>query len=135
MKKVKMVKFEEALILQKHIEQVLQFYISYETEAFYKSPACAELFALAERLGYHVECSFGYENEKRKTCIYMNFAVKDDHGEGATAGEYDEYVHLTGIMQIIEIDRKERVKFYSWEEDDDFIDSINWAARELKKKL
>lgn len=130
-----MVKFEEALILQKHMEQVLQFYISYETEAFYKSPVCAELFALAERLGYHVECSSGYEDGRRKKHIYMGFAVIDDHGEGATAGEYDEYVHLTGATLIIEIDRKERVKFYSWEEDDDFIDSINWAARELKKKL
>ena len=130
-----MVEFEEALILEKNIEQVLQFYISYETEAFYKSSVCAELFALAEQLGYHVECSSGYGDERWNKHIYMGFVVKDDHGEGATAGEYDEYVDLTGASLIIKIDRKERLKFYSWEEDDDFIDSINWAARELKKKL
>lgn len=59
----------------------------------------------------------------------------DNNGEGVSAGEYDEYVHLNAATRIIEIDKKERIKFSLWEEDEDFIDSINWASKELKKEL
>jgi len=122
--------------MRENIEKALRFYISNEIETFHKSPVCAELFALAERLGYHVECSSGpVDKGRRGYDIYIDFAVKDHHGEAVPAGEYDEYVDLAYSTPIITIDRKERIRFYSWEEDDDFIDSINWAARELKKKL
>lgn len=59
----------------------------------------------------------------------------DINGEGVTAGEYDEFVRLNAATRIIAIDKKDKIKFYSWEEDDDFIDSINWVVKELGKKL
>ncbi len=52
-----------------------------------------------------------------------------------TAGEYDEFVRLNAATRIIAIDKKDKIKFYSWEEDDDFIESINWVVKELEKKL
>ena len=115
------------------IKQTLFFFIKNELESFTKSPVCSELYQLANKLGYQIQCSYGYGDDKKS--IYLSFIVIDNNGEGVSAGEYDEYVHLNDAARIIEIDKKERIKFSLWEEDKDFIDSINWASKELKKKL
>ena len=34
---------------------------------------------------------------------------------------------------ILEIDKRERVIFFTWQEDEDFIESLKWITKELQK--
>lgn len=120
--------------MRKNIEETLHFYISNEINSFNQSSLSSKLFDLVNQLGFHIECSFGGGDNNSKN-IYFSFLVVDNNGEGVTAGEYDEFVRLNAATRIIAIDKKDKIKFYSWEEDDDFIDSINWVVKELEKKL
>ena len=120
--------------MRKNIEETLHFYISNEINSFNQSSLCSKLFDLVNQLGFHIECSFGCGDNNSKD-IYFSFLVVDNNGEGVPAGEYDEFAHLNAATLIIAIDKKDKIKFYSWEEDDDFIDSINWVVKELEKKL
>lgn len=119
--------------MKKNVEQAINFYCENERNAFLSSFDCLALSDCAERLGFSVTCNYGYANEDRKN-IYLYFSVIDQNGNFVTSDEYNEYTDLDYCTRIVEIDKKERIKFYSWDEDDDFIESVHWALSQLNKK-
>ena len=119
--------------MKKNIEEAINFYGENEQKRFQQSAIFLELNNLANQLGFLIECSFGYGIDDCKN-IYLGFRVVDKNGESVKSGEYDDFSELSDATRIIAIDGKERVKFYSWDEDSEFIDSVNWALKELKKK-
>ena len=44
-----------------------------------------------------------------------------------------DFEHLTDATKILEIDRKKRVSFSAWQDDEDFIESLEWILIELRK--
>lgn len=119
--------------MRKSIEEALNLYGEREVNSFRQSPIFFKLNDLANQLGFLVEYSFEYGKNDSKR-IYLWFDIVDQDGNFVTSDEYDEYSNLGFSTLIIEIDKKGRVKFYSWEDDEDFIDVVNWAIVELKKK-
>ena len=79
--------FLSSMIHRIFIKQTLLFFIKNEIESFAKSPVCSELYQLADKLGYHIQCPYGYGDDKKS--IYLSFIVMDNNGEGVSAGEYD----------------------------------------------
>jgi len=71
------------------------------------------------------------KNEYPKT-IYLSFSVTDQQGKIVLVDSLD-FEHLTDATRILEIDRKNRVTFFSWQDDEEFIESLEWITKELRK--
>lgn len=121
------------IIMNDNIEKTLKFYCSSELDLFQKSKYYLEMNALAKRLNFSLVSCVGYAENDAKH-IYLNFQINDSSGQIVIVDNYD-YEHLTDASIIIEIDKKDRIKFYNWEKDNDFMDSIKWVIKELNKKL
>ncbi len=116
-----------------NLEQTLDFYCRDEIATFQQSEYYSKLSCLAKKLNYIVKCSFGYGLEDKRR-IYLDFSIRNGNDEIVYVDNLD-YEHLCDATCIIEFDKKQRYKFYSWEKDNDFIESILWAINELEIKI
>ncbi len=119
--------------MRENITQTLNFYSVNEMNLFKSSPVFLELDDLSKQKGFIFECSLGFGKDDKNN-FYMGFRVIDKNGNPVLSSEYDDFADLSDATCIIEIDKKERIKFFSWEEDDEFMESLNWALTELNKK-
>ena len=111
------------------IEQTLKYYSTNEMDAFKKSEYFSKIYLLAHNDGFYVNCSVGYaENNVRET--YLGIEITNADGEIIVVDEKD-YSHLCAATCIISIDKKDRISFLPWT-DEDFIDSLEWIICELK---
>ena len=117
----------------KNIEKTITFYCDNELEAFKKSRYFIEIKNLVNNLGLLLECSYGEDcsHKRHPKNIYLGIAVLNKQGEIVVVDLIDDE-HLCDATNIVSIDRKGRVSFFPWE-DIDFIESLEWIIKELKK--
>lgn len=110
--------------------EALQFYCQKESEELKQS----DLFRSLEELVSDLQFSIDFYAQE----IMDNSKENKWHIGFIILAGNDEMIFLNdeGLLSadtmIVQRDKKGRVKFYSWE-DEDFIDSINWTIKELKK--
>lgn len=122
--------------MNKSIIQTLDYYAKNEIEILKNSEYFFKISSLAKEIDCSIDISIGeaadankYKYPKR---IYLSFSIIDCQGKVLSVNSLD-FEHLTDATEILEIDQKNRVKFFSWQDDEDFIESLKWIIKELKK--
>lgn len=72
-------------------------------------------------------CNLGIH--KRYKNFYLSVSIYNQKDEIIEV--YDEGVLVASTILVL-VDKKEKIKFFSWT-DEDFIDSLRWIIRTLKK--
>lgn len=115
--------------MQKKILDLLDTYCNAEIADFRCHQLYTELSNMANELGYHLECGHGRSLNDRDCNVYLYIHVYNQNKE--TVEVFDEG-ELSASTELVVIDRKERIRFFSWD-DEDFVDSIHWMIRILQK--
>ncbi len=122
--------------MNQSIKQCLDFYCEKQVEELKSSDYFAEISSLAKSLDYLPDVVVGEvmdaKKDKYPKIVYLSFSIVDQQ-KNAILVDFIDCEHLSDATRIIEIDRKRRVKFFSWQDDEDFIDSLKWIVKELKK--
>lgn len=120
--------------MNSNVEQTLKYYCNIKLASFKQSKLFLELLDLANRLDYCVNADCFCHHDKHGIInYYLWFNIEDKIGNPILTEVYYEYDELGDLTCIISVDKKERVKFFDWD-DDDFIGSANRALNELKKQ-
>lgn len=118
------------------IKQTLDYYSESEIQTLKNSEHFLEISSLVKSLGYSIDISIGeapdFKKEKYPKVLYLSFSITDQHGKIILVDSMD-FEHLTDATKILEIDRKKRVSFSAWQDDEDFIESLEWILIELRK--
>ena len=116
--------------MRKKILDLIDIYCNSEIADFSGHQLYTRLQDMVNALGYHLECEYG-RGVTRDTFsnVYLSISVYDQYNE--TVEIYDEGC-LSASTELVMIDKKERIRFLTWE-DEDFIDSIHWMTRLLQK--
>ncbi len=115
-----------------NINSTLKFYCDNEKIDFESQPIFNDLRKLVNKSNLIIVCEYGKESDNKKFGnLYLSVSVKNQNNEFIEI--YDDGF-LTACTILVSVDRKERIKFYSWN-DNDFIDSINWMIKNLKEKF
>lgn len=114
----------------------LDFYCKNEIRSLKESNFLSRILLLSKLLDYDVDLSVGealdVKESKYPKIIYLSVSVLDKEKNIVLINPVDNE-HLTDATKILEIDKKERVIFFTWQEDEDFIESLKWIAKELQK--
>ena len=118
------------------IKQTLDYYCESEIQTLKNSEYFLEISSLVKSLGYSIDISIGeapdLKKEKYPKVLYLSFSITDQHGKIILVDSMD-FEHLTDATKILEIDRKKRMSFSAWQDDEDFIESLEWILIELRK--
>ena len=122
--------------MHSNITQAINYYCTNEMEALKKSNYYSEISSLSNILGFSVHLLFDNRimSNKYPQTFYLGISVADKQGETVIVDTLD-YEHLSYATDIAKIDRKGRIHFRSWIEDEDFIETIEWIIVELKNKV
>jgi hypothetical protein len=122
--------------MNQSVKQTLDYYFKNEIEILKNSEHFFEISSLVKKLGYSIDISIGEakdaKQDKYPKKIYLSFSIIDQQGKIVLVDSLD-FEHLTDATEILEIDRKNRVKFFSWQDDEEFIESLKWIVKELRK--
>ena len=114
----------------------LDFYCKNEIRSLKESNFLSRILSLSKLLDYDVDLSVGealdVKESKYPKIIYLSVSILDKEKNIVLINPVDNE-HLTDATKILEIDKKERVIFFTWQEDEDFIESLKWIAKELQK--
>ena len=123
--------------MNQSVMQAIDYYCKNEIEILKNSEYFLEINSLAKTLSYSIDISIGEatdaKQDKYPKIIYLSFSTIDQQGKIVLVDALD-FEHLTDATEILEIDRKNRVKFFSWQDDEEFIESLKWIIKELRKK-
>lgn len=97
-----------------------------------KRRAIYRIEQLSKKYNLFVIIEYGPEkdNEKSKN-QYLSISIRDTCGEMVELF-FDEGF-LSASTALVLVDRKDRYKFFNWN-DSEFIDDINWMINQIKKK-
>lgn len=116
--------------------QSLEFYCKNEIRSLKESNFLSRILLLSKSLDYDVDLSVGealdVKESKYPKIIYLSISVLDKEKNIVLVNPLNNE-HLTDATKILEIDKKERVIFFTWQEDEDFIESLKWITKELQK--
>ena len=116
--------------------QSLEFYCKNEIRSLKESNFLSRILLLSKSLDYDVDLSVGealdVKESKYPKIIYLSVSVLDKEKNIVLVNPLNNE-HLTDATKILEIDKRERVIFFTWQEDEDFIESLKWIAKELQK--
>lgn len=114
----------------------LEFYCKNEIRSLKESNFLSRILLLSKSLDYDVDLSVGealdVKESKYPKIIYLSVSVLDKEKNIVLVNPLNNE-HLTDATKILEIDKRERVIFFTWQEDEDFIESLKWIAKELQK--
>ena len=121
--------------MNQSIKQSLDFYFKITTQTLKNSEHFAEISSLATSINCSIDISIGEAMDAKKDKypkkIYLSFSILDNQRKIVCVDPID-FEHLTDATIILEIDRKNKVQFFTWQEDKDFIESLEWIIEELK---
>ena len=121
--------------MNQNAKQAIEYYCKKEIQTLKLSEHFAKISTLTNSLGYMIDISVGEANDKKKDkfpkTVYLSFSIIDQQGTITSLDSLD-FEHLTDATRILEIDRKNRVTFFSWHDDEEFIESLEWIIKELK---
>ena len=110
--------------------KAVRYYCENEIKNFKESEMFCAIKSLAQLLGYNIECVYGSEKAAASNNQYLSVAVYDQRGR--LVENPDGF--LTTATMLVGIDKQERIKFFSWQEEE-FIDELNWIINSLKNKI
>lgn len=115
-----------------NLSTVISLYCENEVEKVKNDERFIELNNLAKKYNLFVIIEYGPEkdNEKSKN-QYLSISIRDTCGEMVELF-FDEGF-LSASTALVLVDRKDRYKFFNWN-DSEFIDDINWMINQIKKK-
>lgn len=117
--------------MRKNVLDLLTMYCNAELADFKCHQLYTELQAMVDKLGYHLKSECGKGSAKNYSrYVYLSISVYNQDNDLIEI--YDEG-YLSAATELIEIDKKERIRFLSWN-DEDFVDSIHWIIRMLQKQ-
>lgn len=127
-----MVEFNKKVKGEGHMNEnlfnVLSLYCNNEIENLKNSELYMKLKKLVDELNYILVCKYGKElNNKKSENLYLSITVFNDKNEEIEI--FDEGF-LTASTALVLIDKKNRYKFLSWQ-DDEFIEDLNWIIKQL----
>lgn len=124
--------------MHENILNTILFYCTNELKSFRESDFFKEISTLVDILEFSIETSFdrGIDEKENKypQIIYLDISIVNKQGEIVLVDTLD-YEHLSYATKIVSVDKKDRIQFFSWEEDADFIETIDWIKKELQKKV
>ena len=114
--------------MNENLFNVLSLYCNNEIENLKNSELYMKLKKLVDELNYILVCKYGKElNNKKSENLYLSITVFNDKNEEIEI--FDEGF-LTASTTLVLIDKKNRYKFLSWQ-DDEFIEDLNWIIKQL----
>ena len=114
--------------MNENLFNVLSLYCNNEIENLKNSELYMKLQKLVDELNYILVCEYGKElNNKKSENLYLSITVFNDKNEEIEI--FDEGF-LTASTTLVLIDKKNRYKFLSWQ-DDEFIEDLNWIIKQL----
>lgn len=115
--------------MNENLFNVLSLYCNNEIENLKNSELYMKLKKLVDELNYILVCKYGKElNNKKSENLYLSITVFNDKNEEIEI--FDEGF-LTASTILVLIDKKNRCKFLSWQ-DEEFIEDLNWLIKELE---
>lgn len=133
-----MVVFKEGIIVHTHIEKTINSYCIDEEKNFKESKYFLEIISLTHVLGFSAKVSCGENTVSNKhlfpKIVYLEISIVDETGKTVIVNELDNE-HLSYATSIVEIDKKKRIILKSWEDDEDFIETLAWIIKELNDRV
>lgn len=113
--------------MNENLLNTVNYYCENEIDAFKNSELFKEVNTLVNKLNYTLACEYCNAIENKSECFFLTITVFDTNNEEIEI--FDEG-SLEAFTRLIEIDERQRVKFYSWS-DDEFIDDLKWIIGHL----
>ena len=84
-------------------------------------------------MNYILVCEYGKEtNNKKSENLYLSITIFNDKNEMIEI--FDEGF-LTASTMLVWVDKKERIKFFSWQNNDEFMEDLDWITKTLSSLL
>lgn len=115
--------------MERNLKDTLKYYCEKEIEMFVSSSIYSELSKLVESHKFSLELNFGNANEEKDKNLYLSLSVFDKNGNLVEI--YDDGFLTTSTILIM-VDKKDRFKFFSWQEEE-FIEDLNWIIKKIKE--
>ncbi len=114
--------------MNENISEILNLYCQNEMNILKQSNLYVFLSKKVESLGLKLICDFGKEKDSTKSNdLYISISILNKQSEFIEI--WDEGF-LTTATILVSVDKKERVKFFSWK-DKEFLEDINWIINQL----
>lgn len=107
------------------ISETINYYCENEMKDFKDSSFYKKIEELVNLKELKLECSYGKALDKN---LYLGISILDKNGELV---EIFDDGFLTTSTMLIMVDKKDRFKFFSWQ-DEDFIEDLNWIIEKIK---
>ena len=118
--------------MNENLLKVFSSYCNAEIENLKNNELYIKLQNLVNKLKYNLVCEYGKELDNAKSNdLYLSITVFNDKNEMIEI--FDEGF-LTASTKLVEVDKKERCKFFSWK-DEEFIEELNSIIQELEKNI
>ena len=115
--------------MKENLLKILHIYCNDEIDNFKENIAFTELQSLVNELNYILVCDYGKAADNKKSeNLYLGITVYDNDNEMIEI--YDEGFLCASTM-LVEIDKKHRFNFLSWQ-DKEFVEDLNWIINQLK---
>lgn len=115
--------------MKKNVLDLLDVYCNSEIAEFKSHQLYAKLCNMVKGLGYDLECGYGRSLNDRDRNVYLYICI---HNQNMEIVEVFDEGELCASTKLIVIDKKDRIRFFSWA-DEDFVDSIHWMIRLLQE--
>lgn len=109
-------------------DKALSIYIKMEINDLKKYSLFLKIKKLTFKNKYSLECEEYTQKKKKAENVYISIAVYDENNKLI---EIFDDGFLAASTLIIARDKKERFKFFSWEDDSDFIESLERIYKKL----
>lgn len=122
---------KELLNRNEKLKQCCDCYCINELNTFKESKYLKEMSDLAKQLNFSIDCFFDFGKEDFNN-IYIAFDIRGIDGDFVWAGDdYDGY-YLSYSTAVISFIKHKYFKFLSWEDDEDFIETLEEYINDLK---
>ena len=113
--------------MEASVNDTLQYYCKSEINRFISSSIYSTMNELVKSHEFNLDLCYGKAKDKNDKNFYLSLSVCDKNGKLVKA--FDSSCLTTATMLIL-VDKKERYKFFSWQ-DEDFIKDLHWIMDQL----
>ena len=113
--------------MEASVNDTLQYYCNSEINRFISSSIYSTLNELVKSHEFNLDLCYGKAKDKNDKNFYLGLSVCDKNGRLVKV--FDGSCLTTATMLIL-VDKKERYKFFSWQ-DENFIKDLNWIMDQL----
>lgn len=113
--------------METSVKDTLKYYCELEIEKFNSSTIFSMLNELVKSQELNLKIEFGKAKDENNKNLYLSLSIYNKNGQLVEI--FDEGF-LTASTALVLIDKKNRYKFLSWQ-DDEFIEDLNWIIKQL----